>query len=140
MNEIKSTLPAKIGGAEITRFNALRHGLLSRYTLLGNVTSTRKLAGHIECGIAREHEARIGAGVRVEYPRSTWLCASASRSRDSESRGKNVFRSGSIPSSSSSVPRGVSVAVGVNSLKLGNMLPFGQRPGDRPIYPRRRAV
>jgi hypothetical protein len=33
MNEIKSTLPAKIGGAEITRFNALRHGLLSRYTL-----------------------------------------------------------------------------------------------------------
>ena len=26
MNEIKSTLPAKIGGTEITRFNALRHG------------------------------------------------------------------------------------------------------------------
>src|SRR6202050_3302595 len=65
----------------------------------------------------------MGAGVRVEYPRSTWLCASASRSRDSESRGKNVFRSGSILSSSSSVPRGVSVAVGVNS-QTGEHAPF----------------
>src|ERR1700722_9076324 len=64
--------------------------------------------------------ARMGAGVRVEYPRSTWSCASAPRSRDSEPRGTIVFRSGSIPSSSSSVPR-------------------GQRPGDRPIYPWRRA-
>jgi len=34
MNEIKSTLPATIGGTEITRFNALRHGVLSRYTVL----------------------------------------------------------------------------------------------------------
>ena len=32
MNEINSTLPAKIGGTEITRFNALRHGVLSRYS------------------------------------------------------------------------------------------------------------
>ena len=34
MNETKSILPVKIGGAEITRFNALRHGVLSRYTVL----------------------------------------------------------------------------------------------------------
>jgi hypothetical protein len=34
MNETKSTLSAKIGGAEITRFNALRHGVLSRYIVL----------------------------------------------------------------------------------------------------------
>ena len=34
MNETKSILPAKIGGTEITRFNALRHGVLSRYTVL----------------------------------------------------------------------------------------------------------
>src|SRR5271156_1538125 len=34
MNEINSNLPAKIGGTEITRFNALRHGVLSRYTVL----------------------------------------------------------------------------------------------------------
>ena len=34
MNETKSILPAKIGGTEITRFNALRHGVLSRYIVL----------------------------------------------------------------------------------------------------------
>ena len=34
MNEIKSNLPATVGGTEITRFNALRHGVLSRYTVL----------------------------------------------------------------------------------------------------------
>ena len=39
MNETKSTLPAKIGGAEITRFNALRHGVLSRYTVLKRTRS-----------------------------------------------------------------------------------------------------
>jgi len=32
MNEINSMLPAKIVGTEITRFNALRHGVLSRYS------------------------------------------------------------------------------------------------------------
>ena len=34
MNETVSRLPAQIGGAEIARFNALRHGVLSRYTVL----------------------------------------------------------------------------------------------------------
>ena len=34
MNETKPALPAEIGGTEITRFNALRHGVLSRYTVL----------------------------------------------------------------------------------------------------------
>jgi hypothetical protein len=34
MTESKITLPADIGGTEITRFNALRHGVLSRYTVL----------------------------------------------------------------------------------------------------------
>jgi hypothetical protein len=28
------TLPAETGGTDITRFNALRHGVLSRYTVL----------------------------------------------------------------------------------------------------------
>jgi hypothetical protein len=32
MNEINSMLPAEIVGTEITRFNALRHGVLSRYS------------------------------------------------------------------------------------------------------------
>ena len=34
MIETKPTLPAETGGTEITRFNALRHGVLSRYTVL----------------------------------------------------------------------------------------------------------
>jgi len=34
MNEPKPALPLQTGGTEITRFNALRHGVLSRYTVL----------------------------------------------------------------------------------------------------------
>ena len=34
MTETLSILPAETGGTEITRFNALKHGVLSRYTVL----------------------------------------------------------------------------------------------------------
>jgi hypothetical protein len=34
MNEIKPVLATETVGTEITRFNALRHGVLSRYTVL----------------------------------------------------------------------------------------------------------
>jgi len=34
MNRTTQTLPAETGGTDITRFNALRHGVLSRYTVL----------------------------------------------------------------------------------------------------------
>ena len=34
MTRTTQTLPAETGGTDITRFNALRHGLLSRYTVL----------------------------------------------------------------------------------------------------------
>ena len=34
MNDTISRNSADTGGTEITRFNALRHGLLSRYTVL----------------------------------------------------------------------------------------------------------
>ena len=34
MTETKPASPAETGGTEITRFNALRHGVLSRYTVL----------------------------------------------------------------------------------------------------------
>src|SRR5207344_932122 len=34
MTRTMQTLPAEIGGTDITRFNALRHGVLSRYTVL----------------------------------------------------------------------------------------------------------
>ncbi len=34
MTRATQTFPAETGGTEITRFNALRHGVLSRYTVL----------------------------------------------------------------------------------------------------------
>src|SRR3954469_15083717 len=34
MTRTTQALPAEIGGTDITRFNALRHGVLSRYTVL----------------------------------------------------------------------------------------------------------
>ena len=34
MTETKPSLPAETDGTDITRFNALRHGVLSRYTVL----------------------------------------------------------------------------------------------------------
>lgn len=34
MTKTESDLPAETGGTDITRFNALRHGVLSRYTVL----------------------------------------------------------------------------------------------------------
>ncbi len=34
MTDTKMTLPTVTGHADITRFNALRHGVLSRYTVL----------------------------------------------------------------------------------------------------------
>ena len=34
MSERKSALPVETVGTEITRFNAMRHGVLSRYTVL----------------------------------------------------------------------------------------------------------
>jgi hypothetical protein len=34
MTKTTQTLPAETGGTDITRFNALRHGVLSRYTVL----------------------------------------------------------------------------------------------------------
>src|SRR5437867_3095889 len=34
MSDTKPAVPAEGGGTEITRFNALRHGVLSRYTVL----------------------------------------------------------------------------------------------------------
>ena len=34
MSTSVANLPAPTGGAEVTRFNALKHGVLSRYTVL----------------------------------------------------------------------------------------------------------
>src|ERR1700720_914732 len=70
MNETKSALPAKIGGTEITRFNALRHGVLSRYTVLPweDAAEYRDLvaslvAEHAPHGPTEEHLVEELAGI-----------------------------------------------------------------------------
>jgi hypothetical protein len=70
MNETKPTLPAKIGGTEITRFNALRHGVLSRYTVLPweDAAEYRDLvaslvAEHAPHGPTEEHLVEELAGI-----------------------------------------------------------------------------
>src|SRR5580693_3232941 len=70
MNETKSTLPATIGGTEITRFNALRHGVLSRYTVLPweDAAEYRDLvaslvAEHAPQGPTEEHLVEELAGI-----------------------------------------------------------------------------
>jgi hypothetical protein len=70
MNEIESVLPAKTGGTEITRFNALRHGVLSRYTVLPweDAAEYRDLvasfvAEHTPYGPTEEHLVEELAGI-----------------------------------------------------------------------------
>src|SRR6202040_3783174 len=70
MNETKSALPAKIGGTEITRFNALRYGVLSRYNVLPweDAAEYRDLvaslvAEHAPHGPTEEHLVEEIAGV-----------------------------------------------------------------------------
>src|SRR5271156_650727 len=70
MNEINSNLPAKIGGTEITRFNALRHGVLSRYTVLPwedadeyHALVAALVAEHAPQGPTEEHLVEELAGI-----------------------------------------------------------------------------
>src|SRR5271155_5687132 len=70
MNEINSNLPAKIGGTEITRFNALRHGVLSRYTVLPwedageyHALVAALVAEHAPQGPTEEHLVEEVAGI-----------------------------------------------------------------------------
>jgi len=70
MTETKPNLPAETGGADITRFNALRHGVLSRYTVLPweNADEYRALvavlaAEHAPQGPTEEHLVEELAGI-----------------------------------------------------------------------------
>jgi hypothetical protein len=70
MNETASALPAKIGGTEVTRFNALRHGVLSRYAVLPweDAAEYRDLvaslvAEHAPHGPTEEHLVEKLAGI-----------------------------------------------------------------------------
>src|SRR5215475_1365372 len=63
-------LPAEISGTEITRFNALRHGILSRYTVLPWEDATEYqavvsalTAEHAPQGPTEEHLVEEIAGI-----------------------------------------------------------------------------
>ena len=70
MTSTIQTLPAETGGTEITRFNALRHGVLSRYTVLpwenadeyGALVGTL-VAEHRPQGPTEEHLVEEIAGI-----------------------------------------------------------------------------
>jgi isochorismate hydrolase len=70
MSEVTSMLPAVSGGYELTRFNALRHGVLSRYTVLPweDADEYRALlealvSEHIPQGPTEEHLVEEVAGI-----------------------------------------------------------------------------
>ena len=70
MSETKSVLPAETAGTEITRFNALRHGVLSRYTVLPWENSDEYravmealVAEHVPQGPTEEHLVEEIAGI-----------------------------------------------------------------------------
>ena len=77
MTEAKATLPAETGGTEITRFNALKHGVLSCYTVLPweDADEYRALvavlaAEHAPQGPTEEHLVEELAGILW---RKRWL-------------------------------------------------------------------
>jgi hypothetical protein len=70
MTETKPALPAETGGTEITRFNALRHGVLSGYTVLPwedadeyQALVAALVAEHSPQGPTEEHLVEEVAGV-----------------------------------------------------------------------------
>ena len=70
MSETKPTVPAETGRTEITRFNALRHGVLSRYTVLPwedageyRALVSALVAEHAPQGPTEEHLVEELAGI-----------------------------------------------------------------------------
>src|SRR3712207_7667229 len=70
MSETTTTLPVVSGGYDLTRFNALRHGVLSRYTVLPweDAHEYRALlealvAEHVPQGPTEEHLVEEVAGI-----------------------------------------------------------------------------
>src|SRR3954449_597722 len=70
MIETTTALPAEAAGTEITRFNALRHGVLSRYTVLPwedpeeyQALIAALVAEHAPQGPTKEHLVEELAGI-----------------------------------------------------------------------------
>src|SRR3712207_4154514 len=88
MSEVTNTLPAVSGGYELTRFNALRHGVLSRYTVLPweDLSEYRALlealvAEHAPHGPTEEHLVEELAGILWRKRRLRLAEAAAHRRR-----------------------------------------------------------
>jgi hypothetical protein len=87
MSETKSILPSETG-TEITRFNALRHGVLSRYTVLPWENSDEYravvealVAEHVPQGPTEEHLVEEIAGILWRKRRLRLGEAAAHRSK-----------------------------------------------------------
>jgi len=70
MTDTKTTMPTETGHADITRFNALRHGVLSRYTVLPwevadeyHALVAALVAEHVPQGPTEEHLVEELAGI-----------------------------------------------------------------------------
>ena len=70
MTDTKTTMPTETGHADITRFNALRHGVLSRYTVLPwevadeyHALVADLVAEHVPQGPTEEHLVEELAGI-----------------------------------------------------------------------------
>jgi hypothetical protein len=86
MTELKPVLPAAAGGTELTRFNALRHGVLSRYTVLPwedpdeyQAVVAALVAEHAPQGPTEEHLVEEVAGILWRKRRLRLAEASAHR-------------------------------------------------------------
>ena len=79
MTEIKPNLPAETSGTDVTRFNALKHGILSRYTVLPwedadeyRALIAALMAEHTPQGPTEEHLVEELAGILWRKRRLRW--------------------------------------------------------------------
>ena len=89
MTDTKTTLPTEAGHADIIRFNALRHGVLSRYTVLPWEDATEYSA--VLAAFAAEHTPLIRAALVLSADHE--FNASAFAARVVASTGANLYAS-----------------------------------------------
>src|SRR4051794_39296211 len=98
MLEISPVRPVQAGGTEFTRFNALRHGILSRYTVLPwedadeyGTLLTALAAEHSPQGPTEEHLVEELAGVLWRKRRLRLAEAASYRRGLEEALGSNRY-------------------------------------------------
>ncbi len=120
MNETKRAEPPEIGGTEITRFNALRHGVLSRYTVLPWESTDEYQAlvaalvdEHAPQGPTEEHLVEELAGILWRKRRLRLAEAAAHRSALKETLGpfRETAKAALVHLDDSDEPESVSDAI-----------------------------